>query len=147
MHLLVEILLSGTVMRMKSSSQLKAFIKVSVVIFLFVKKTIGIFISRSSCRLCFISGGYDQLIAVTTIEGEMLEKWEIGPLSSSLPSVNPPFVVCLTENKNDKRVFCGCGDGSIRCLSTVNGEHLANAVVNIHTGSISDVIVWWVVHV
>ena len=77
----------------------------------------------------------------------MLEKWEVGPLSSALPSVNPPFIVCLTENESDKRVYCGCGDGSIRYLSVVNGEHLANAVVNTHTGSISDVIICLFIYV
>lgn len=78
-------------------------------------------------------------MAVTTFDGEMTEKWNIMPLSSSLPSVNPPFAVCLTECPSNHRLYCGCGDGSIRYLSVHDGEHLVNEVVTVHTGSISDV--------
>ena len=88
-----------------------------------------------------ISGGYDQNVAITTFDGDVIDKWSMSPLPSALPSVNPPFVICLEECKSNGNIYCGCGDGSIRLLTKSKNEHLANAVVNVHKGSVSDVLI------
>lgn len=90
-------------------------------------------------RIHFISGGYDQTIADTLITGEVVDSWSVNPLSTALPSVNPPFVVCLTECASNHRLYCGCGDGSIRYVFKNNGENRVNEVITVHTSSISDV--------
>lgn len=100
----------------------------------------GYFFSRSLIiRIHFISGGYDQAIADTLITGEVVDHWSINPLSTSLPSVNPPFVICLTECASNHRLYCGCGDGSIRHVFKSDGENRVNEVITVHTSSISDV--------
>ena len=93
-------------------------------------------------RPLILSGGYDQAVYLTDLDGVSTSSWMITPLPSSLPAVNPPFVTCLARNEMNGNLYCGAMDGSIRFLSNSkdsSGLAAVQPVISCHAAGISDV--------
>ena len=95
---------------------------------------------RLISRTLILSSGYDQLVHLTNLNGEALKSWQITPLPTSLPGVNPPYVTRLACNPQDGRQYCGAMDGSVRFLTTLNDSPVAQPVITTHNAGISDVL-------
>ena len=94
---------------------------------------------RIICSRVIATSGYDQCVFLTNMEGVAFFHWSMTPLTTALPSVNPPFVYKLAYDDRRNRLYCGLMDGSVRYLKYEEKKGTVIPVITTHTGGVSDV--------